>query len=204
MSETTSITILLPSGRLKPELMKKLAELVETYSLEFYLSTLQNIRLLNIPTDHVETIKNELAPLKVLLKAPGLFPIPRICVGKPHCNLGIIDTDELSNKILDHFQHRKTLKPKLKTSISACNLCCSNPKTTDLGIIATKKGLNLFVGGRGGPRPLAGKQILANATVEEVLSTMEKLFEYHEKKTKKKKRFSSLLTEEDFPFKEIK
>lgn len=203
MSSTTSITILLPSGRLPLDLMKEIQTLSEKYSLGIYLTTQQNMRIFNIPADSFDTIKSTLASYDVIFKAPGLFPMPRICIGKPHCNLGLIDTDELSNEILSHFKNREKTKPKLKIAISGCALCCSSAKTTDIGIIATKKGLSLFAGGRGGPRPMEGKMILQNADSKEVIQTMEKIFDYHDTNTPKKQRLQNLMSKPDYPFSEI-
>lgn len=203
MSTSTSVTILLPSGRLPLDLMKEIQTLSEKYNLGIYLTTQQNMRIYNIPADTVDTIKAALTPYNVVFKAPGLFPMPRICIGKPHCNLGLVDTDELSSEILSHFKNRGTTKPKLKIAISGCSLCCSSAKTTDIGIIATKKGLNLYAGGRGGPRPMEGKLILQNSDSKEVIQTIEKIFDYHDANTPKKQRLQNLMSKPDYPFLEI-
>ena len=55
-------------------------------------------------------------------------------------------------------QKRKT-KAKFKIAVAGCTLCCSNPKTTDIGVVATREGYELFAGGKGGPYPKIGRRI---------------------------------------------
>lgn len=195
-----NITILLPAGRLPLDIMKKAHELAEKFKLGIYLSTAQNLRLINVPEDVVDAIKSELAPLGADFKGPGKFPLPRVCVGKPHCNLGIIDTEQLSDKILQRFKNKKTTKPKFKIAISGCTLCCSGIMTTDISIMATRAGFEVFVGGKGGPHPKAGRRIVVGASEDEVVDIVQKLVEFHDMHTKKKQRMHKLIDHPEFPW----
>lgn len=204
MSETEikkmSLTVLLPAGRLPLPIMNKAYELATKYDLELYLSTAQNLRILEVPETAVEEFKRELGALGADFKAPGKFPIPRVCVGKPHCNLGVIDTKDLSSKILDRFKGREKTKPKFKIAISACLLSCSGSLLTDIAVVATKKGLDLYVGGKAGPYPKVGSRVLRNAGEAEIIDAIETLVEFHDKKTGKKQRMAKLLDDPEFPF----
>jgi len=173
-SKKTNITILLPAGRLPLPIFDKIQELAHRYALELYCSTAQNIRLLNVNEDDAKAIKGELAVLGASFKKPGVFPIPRVCIGEPHCNLGLIDTKVLSEKILDHFQGR-SVKPKIKIAIAACPANCTNPVSTDIGVVATKAGLDLYAGGKGGPMPKMGRRIVKHADDKTVIDAIEKL-----------------------------
>lgn len=201
--KTTSITIRITAGRLPIEIMEKAYLLAKQHNLEIYLTTLQNIRLNNIPEDIADDIKEKLAALGADFKVKGKFPIPRTCVGAPHCNLGVIDTVELSQKILDKFSWKKHTKEKIKIAIAACNLGCSRTKTTDISIEATRKGFTVYAGGKGGVSPKVGKRIKHNITEEEMLEVINTLLDYHDQKTDKKQRMFKLLDESDFPFSEV-
>lgn len=202
-NKTTSITILLPAGRLSTPLMKTLAALSEKFGFSHYLSTLQNLRLINVPEEHVEEIKDEIAAHGVDFKRPGLFPIPRICIGKPHCNLGVIDTAALSQQILDHFDDREKTKAKLKIAISGCILSCSGTRTSDIGIVANRNGYDFYAGGKGGPSPTVGRRLKRDIGLTELLETIKIIVDFHDQKTGKKQRLSKLITHPDFPFQEI-
>lgn len=198
-----SITVLLPAGRLPLELMAEIEKVATEYNLRVYLSTLQNIRLTDVLERDVETVKKTLATVGAEFKGPGKFPLPRVCVGKDHCNLGIIDTEKLSSEILTHFGDRKHTKAKFKIAVAACTMCCSNIKTTDIGIMATRDGLELFVGGKGGPFPKVGRRIGRKMESGEVIASIEKLVEFHDSKTEKKQRMYKLLADAEFPFAEV-
>lgn len=201
--EKMSITVLLPAGRLPLDIMQKAHDLAAQHGLEIYLSTLQNLRLLNVPQSAMAEVKAALVALGADFKAPGKFPIPRICVGKPHCNLGLIDTKELSEKILAKFVGRGKTKAKLKIAISACMLSCSGTKISDIGIIAGRNGYDIFAGGKGGPAPRIGRRIKKEVGEDEVLQTIETLIAFHDSKTGTKQRMIKLLDHPDFPFPEV-
>ena len=202
-AKKTSITILLPAGRLGTPLMNTVAALSEQYGFSQYLSTLQNLRLINVSEEHVEDIKKEIARHGVGFKGPGLFPIPRICIGKPHCNLGVIDTEKLSEKILAYFKNREKTKAKLKIAISGCILSCSGTRTSDIGIVANRKGYDLYTGGKGGPSPKVGIRIKRDICEAELLETIETIIDFHDQKTGKKQRLYKLITDDEFPFQEV-
>lgn len=195
-----NITVLLPAGRLPLPVMAKAHELATRYGLGVYLSLAQNLRLINVPEEVADQIKAELAELGVRFKGPGKFPIPRVCVGEVHCNLGGIDTESLSGKILARFQDKALTKPKFKIAIAACPLCCSAPKITDIGIVATRAGFELYAGGKGGPYPKEGRRILVKGSEAAVLEAVEKLVNFHDAHTKKKQRMRKLLDHPEFPF----
>ena len=98
-----TLTIVLPGGKLVPEVLQKVCELRAEFVFDIYLSTAQNLRLFNIDGDDLNSIKGALSELGVVFKRPGLFPYPKVCIGKESCNLGLIDSDILSDKIIDHF-----------------------------------------------------------------------------------------------------
>lgn len=197
-----TITVLLPTGRLPLGIMEEALHLSEAYSLGVYLSNAQNLRLNLVPEGAVAEVKARLAAHGAEFKGPGKFPIPRVCEGKNYCNIGVVDTADLSKKILDRFAGRQMTKAKFKIAISGCMVCCSNAKTTDIGIIATRDGFEVYAGGKGGSFPKIGRRIVRNASEEKVLEVIETLVEFHDRKTEKKQRMYKLLTDPEFPFAE--
>ncbi|ADH85915.1 nitrite reductase [Desulfurivibrio alkaliphilus] len=202
-SKQNRLTILLPAGRLPLPVMAKAYELAQRYGLEVYLSTLQNLRLMGLSEEQLAEAKAELAPLGVEFKGPGKFPVPRVCIGKRDCTAGVQEPEELSRRLLAHFQDRGPFKPKIKIAISGCPFCCSGVKTTDIGIMGTKQGYDIYAGGKGGPNPLVGRRIARAADADQVIKTVETLLAYHDAKTPKKQRLARLLDEPDFPFPEV-
>jgi len=198
---TTRLTILLPAGRLPHEVMAKVNELAHKYNLEVYLSTAQNLRLMGIREEDLGRIRNELQPLGVDFKGPGKFPLPRVCIGNRDCNLGIADPHRLSLKILEHFKAHTKVKPKFKIAISGCPASCSGAGLTDIGIMATRSGFDIYVGGKMGPVPKTGRRIVRGADEDKVIAVIEELVNFHDARTDKKNRMSKLIDDPDFPYK---
>lgn len=201
--EKNSITVILPAGQLPLDLMETASALARTYRLRVYLSTAQNLRLTDAQEEDVESIKDALAAKGAVFKAPGRFPKPRICAGKRYCIMGKTDTEAMSEKIVTHFKARKHTKPKLKIAIAGCGVNCSNPKLADFGVVATAKGFDLYVGGKGGSRPVAGIRIATGIDEDGVLAVIEKLVDFHDRKTEKKQRLLMLLDDPEFPYSEV-
>lgn len=201
--KTSSITVRITAGRVPIDILEKAVELAKQHNLEIYLTTLQNLRLNKVPEAIVDNVKENLAELGADFKVKGKFPIPRVCVGAPHCNLGVIDTAELSQKILDKFSWKKHTKEKLKIAISACNIGCSRTKNTDISIEATRNGFTVYAGGKGGVAPKVGKRIKRDITEDAALEVIDTLIKYHDQKTNQKQRLFKLLGESDFPFSEV-
>jgi NAD(P)H-nitrite reductase large subunit len=198
---STRLTILLPAGRLPLALMGKVHELARKYQLELYLSTLQNLRLMGIREEDLGAIREELAALGAQFKGPGRFPVPRVCIGVRDCSMGVGDPERLSALILEHFKDRPKTKQKFKIAISGCTLGCSGVLTTDIGIMATRKGYDLYAGGKGGPSPRVGRRILRDLSEEEVVAAVAELVEFHDAHTETKQRMVKLLDHPDFPYK---
>lgn len=198
---TTRLTILLPAGRLPLALMGKAQELAQKYQLEIYLSTLQNLRIMGILEEDLPMIRRELAALGAQFKEPGRFPLPRVCIGVRDCTLGVGDPERISALILEKFKDRGKTKPKFKIAISGCTLGCSGVRNTDIGIMATRKGFDLYVGGKGGTSPMAGRRILRDLDEQEMLTAVIRLVDFHDAHTGSKQRMAKLINHPDFPYK---
>ena len=199
---STRLTVLLPAGRLPLAIMAKAYELAKKYQLEIYLSTLQNLRLMGIREEDLPVIRGELAALGAQFKGPGRFPVPRVCIGVRDCTMGVGDPERISALILDHFKGREKTKQKLKIAISGCTLSCSGAATSDIGIMATRKGFDLYVGGKGGPSPRVGRRILRDLDEQGVVAAVAELVEVHDAHTESKQRMVKLINHPEFPYKE--
>lgn len=198
-----SLTILIPEGVVTGPVLATVADLVRRYGLGLYLSTMQNLRLLDVRDEDEAAIRDALAAAGAELKGPGKFPLPKICVGGGYCNLGLIDSMALSRKIVAAFKGRGPFKPKFKIAISACPASCSDAGLSDIGIKATRAGLDVYAGGKGGPFPKGGRRIAKGVDEETALAIIERLVAFHAEKTEKKQRFFKLLEEPDFPYPEV-
>jgi len=196
---TRHVTILVPGGKLTPGQMRTINTIAEQYGLSYYLTTAQNVRLIGATAENIDAIQSHLLNKGILLKVPGRFPKPKVCVGMPGCNLGVGDTFALSDKILARFGNRSDVRPKYKIALSGCPACCGGSKLADIGVVATRKGFDVYVGGKGGPLPRVGQRIARGLSDEQVLDVIGRLADYHAARTPKKQRMFKLLNDRDFP-----
>jgi len=198
---TKNLTILLPGGRVPWKVLGRVSELAAAKGYGVYLTTIQNLRLTGIPEEELADVKRQLQAAGADIKGPGRFPKPRVCVGKPHCNLALIDTERLSERIWQRFGDRTEVKPKFKIAIAACPASCSNALLADIGVVATRGGFDIYCGGKGGTRPRVGVRIVRGADEEKVIEVIGELAAFHDRKTGQKQRMYKLLEDPEFPFK---
>lgn len=195
-----SVTVFSPGGIFTPEQLLAIGTIARDFDLTCYMTTAQNMRLLGATEENLDRIKSRLTSEGLTPKVPGRFPKPKVCVGMPFCNLAVGDTFGLSAKILERFGNRTGVKPKYKIAISGCPACCGGSKLADIGIIATRKGFDVYVGGKGGPLPRVGQRIAKGVSDEDVLEIIGRLAYFHAARTPKKQRMFKLIGEDDFPY----
>ncbi|OGR03873.1 MAG: hypothetical protein A2511_07995 [Deltaproteobacteria bacterium RIFOXYD12_FULL_50_9] len=193
------VTVLLTAGRVPTRLLSEVHDVVRQYGLSLYLTTAQNLRLLGMRAEDITEIQDRLVVKGATIKALGMFPVPRVCVGEAGCKLGLIDTFDISKKIVARFGPRK-VKPKFKIAIAACPASCANALSTDIGLVATRAGYDIYVGGKGGIKPAVGRRIVRKADEDKVFEVIENLVNFHQEKTGEKQRFHKLLEHPEFPY----
>jgi nitrite reductase (NADH) large subunit len=81
------------------------------------------------------------------------------CVGTTWCRYGVQDSVQLAIDL--ELRYRGLRAPHtIKLAVSGCARECAEAQGKDVGVIATERGWNLYVGGNGGMRP-AHAQLLA-------------------------------------------
>lgn len=199
-SHTKHVTILLSGGLIAPRMMADINSVAVKYNLTLYLTTAQNLRLLGATEENEAVIKKELTGLGVPVKAAGRFPKPKVCVGRPYCMLGVTDTFSLADKIMARYGDRSGVKPKFKIAVSGCPACCGGSMIADIGIVATRKGYDLYVGGKGGPFPKMAVKVAKRLSEDEVVEAVGRLADFHDARTSTKQRMFKLIEEPDFPY----
>ena len=194
------LTILLTAGRLPLPVLAKVNDLAAEKGYGVYLTTIQNLRLTGIAEEDLVGVREQLLAVGAEMKAPGRFPKPKVCVGKPHCNLALADIEKLAAHIWRRFGARTEVKPKVKIAIAACPASCSNALLADIGVITTRNGYDIYCGGKGGTRPRVGDRIVRGAEVNRVVDVIGELVDFHDRKTGKKQRMFKLLEDPEFPF----
>ena len=69
-------------------------------------------------------------------------------------------------------------------SVSGCGRCCSEPLVKDIGIVASRDGYSLFVGGAAGAKPRIAQKVMERLKEKEVIGWVAKIVSLYEKKGK--------------------
>ncbi len=126
-------------GYYEPELLNKISQVAKKYNAVIKLTSREEIEIQEIDLCDVEDIVAEFSEKDGLINGTEgpLFRSIMACPGSVHCNLGLIDTNELAAEIEDKFAE-KPLNYKFKLGITGCPNRCLAVTTTDFGINGIK------------------------------------------------------------------
>lgn len=176
--KTYAIIPYIPGGFVDPATLIKIANIAEKYGAKtLKVTSNQRIAIIGIKHDEIDKIWKELD------MKPGGFTGKRVrpaklCPGTTYCKRGQQNTIEMGMKIDTRFQGME-LPNKLKIGLSGCPNSCAEPAVKDIGLIGTKQGWNLLVGGSCGIKPMIGQILARNLREEEALELIGKVIGYY-------------------------
>jgi len=100
------------------------------------------------------------------------------CVGSTWCRYGVQDSVGLAVDL--ELRYRGLRSPhKIKLGVSGCARECAEARSKDVGVIATDKGWNLYVGGNGGFTPRHAQLFVEDLGTEELVRTIDRFLMYY-------------------------
>lgn len=100
------------------------------------------------------------------------------CVGSTWCRYGVDDSVGLAIE-LEHRYKGLRAPHKLKFAVSGCTRECAEAQSKDIGVIATEKGWNLYVGGNGGMRPRHGDLFAVDLSKDELVMLIDRVLMFY-------------------------
>ncbi len=176
--ETYAIIPYIPGGLIDPATLIKIANIAEKYNAKtLKVTSNQRIAIIGIKYEDIDKI------WKDLNMKPGGFIGKRVrsakfCPGTTYCKKSEQDAVKMGMKIDENFQGME-LPNKIKIGVSGCKNSCAESAVKDIGLIGTKKGWNLLVGGTCGIKPMIGQVLAKNLQDEEVLRFITKIIGYY-------------------------
>jgi NAD(P)H-nitrite reductase large subunit len=176
--ETYAVNPYIPGGLVEPDTLRKIADVAEKYDAKaLKLSSEHRITIFGIPFEDVDNIWNDLDMRPGGLSGKIVRPV-KFCIGASCCKMGKQKTHEIGLEIDQQFMGTKT-PDKMKIAVSGCGNSCAEPAVRDIGLIGTKNGWNVLVGGTAGIRPRIGDLMAENLSDEEVLELMDNIISYY-------------------------
>ncbi|MFC8923801.1 nitrite reductase large subunit NirB [Cellulosimicrobium sp. NPDC057127] len=100
------------------------------------------------------------------------------CVGSTWCRFGVQDSVGMAVEL--ELRYRGLRSPhKIKLGVSGCARECAEARGKDVGVIATDKGWNVYVGGNGGFTPRHAQLLAEDLTSEEMIRAIDRFLMYY-------------------------
>ncbi|WP_426998671.1 nitrite reductase large subunit NirB [Pseudarthrobacter sp. N5] len=166
---TYSVVPRIAGGEITPKKLGVIAAVAEKYGLYTKITGGQRIdmfgaRLEQLPDIWKELVEEGFESGQAYGKS---LRTVKSCVGSTWCRFGVQDAVAMAINL--ELRYRGLRSPhKIKMGVSGCARECAEARGKDVGVIATDKGWNLYVGGNGGFQP-AHAQLLAQDLDDETL-----------------------------------
>ncbi len=178
--ETYAIIPYLPGGFISLEDLKKMVYVAEKYQAKtFKITPEQRLAIIGLSGDDIDQIWGELD------MKPGGFigkvvRSAKFCPGTTHCKKGEQDSITMGMAIDEKFMGMP-LPNKAKIGVSGCPNSCAMSAVRDIGLIGTKNGWTVMVGGNSGRNPMIARKIAKNLSHEDAIELIDKIFNYYGK-----------------------
>lgn len=181
--ETYGIKPHTPMGTVTPELMVRIASVVQKYGIPVIkVTSAQRLLLAGIKGSDLDAV------LKELGEAGELSPhYVQACPGNDICGLGLGDSMSLGRR-LDELIYSMDLPAKVKVGVSGCPRSCAESWVKDIGILAESRGWKVFFGGNAGARPRFADLMVEEADEDGVIQVVKQLLALYKETGKPKER----------------
>ncbi|WP_425954263.1 nitrite reductase large subunit NirB [Xylanimonas sp. McL0601] len=158
---TYSVIPRMPGGEVRPDQLLEFAKVAQDYGLYVHVTGAQRLGMFGAQLGDLPDIWRRLVAVGFEsghAYGKSLRNI-KTCVGQMWCRFGVQDSTTMAVRL--EMRYRGLRSPhKLKFGVSGCARECAEARGKDVGIIATHKGWNLYIGGNGGASPVHA-QLLA-------------------------------------------
>jgi NAD(P)H-nitrite reductase large subunit len=191
-----------PGGVMTPSDLRKIADACDMFP-ESKIKLSGEITIGNIadPKDN-EACRAKLGLPTFSVAGFTIRPV-KVCAGGYTCDNNLQDSFSLALKLDKRFAG-VDVPFKLIISVSGCGRCCSEPQVKDIGLVASRKGYAVYVGGAAGGKPKIAVKIAENVSEDRALEIIEKVVRFYQKNGKAMERLGVLIDKTGFEvFKKI-
>jgi len=174
---TYGITPHLPGGFIKPDVMRRYAEVAEKYGAILKVTSAQRILITNLQAEDVEKAWQDLG-MRPAMGAPNCVRSIKVCPGTAFCKRAKQDSVKLGLE-LDRLYHKQEMPSRMKMGVAGCPNSCSEIHIKDIGVLGTDKGWTVYAGGTAGAHPRLASEIASDLTYEQVLRLVAVIVRYY-------------------------
>ncbi|UCN15417.1 nitrite reductase large subunit NirB [Cellulomonas iranensis] len=151
---TYSVVPRMPGGEVTPEKLLAFAQIAHDFGLFTRVTGAQRLGMFGARQDQLPEIWRRLvdAGFESGQAYGKSLRAVKTCVGSTWCRFGVQDSSTMAVRL--ELRYRGLRAPhKFKVGVSGCARECAEARGKDVGVIATEKGWNVYVGGNGGFTP---------------------------------------------------
>lgn len=175
-----SVVPRIPAGEITPEGLLAIGEVARDFGLYTKITGAQRIDLFGARLEQLPDIWRRLvdAGFESGHAYGKSLRAVKSCVGSTWCRYGVQDSVRLAIEL--ELRYRGLRSPhKLKMGVSGCARECAEARGKDIGVIATEKGWNLYVGGNGGFTPRHATLFAEDLDTETLIRTIDRFLMYY-------------------------
>ena len=175
-----SVVPRLPGGEVTPDQLLAIGQVAKDFDLYTKITGGQRIDLFGARIEQLPLIWQRLvdAGLESGHAYGKSLRTVKSCVGQTWCRYGVQDSTSLAVQL--ELRYRGLRAPhKIKLAVSGCARECAEARSKDVGIIATEKGWNVYVGGNGGFTPRHADLFLTDVDTSELLRTVDRFLMFY-------------------------
>ncbi|MEZ0111952.1 nitrite reductase (NADH) large subunit [Catenulispora sp. EB89] len=170
-----SVVPRIPGGEITPEKLIVIGEVARDFGLYTKITGGQRIDLFGATMADLPKIWQRLvdAGFESGHAYGKALRTVKSCVGSTWCRYGV--QDSVKTAIDLELRYRGLRAPhKIKMAVSGCARECAEAQSKDVGVIATERGWNLYVGGNGGARPRHADLLATDLDDETLIRTIDR------------------------------
>jgi precorrin-3B synthase len=179
------VGVALVGGRTSSEQLRILAELAEKHGRGRLRTTnTQNIILLDIDGENLETIKHDLAEAGFDYEPSWARRGLIACTGIQFCKLAIAETKNRARELDQYLAEQVDLEDRPRISVTGCPNACGQHHICDVGLEGSlttidgvkKETFQVFLGGGVGARETFGRRVGARIPADQLAESLARLF----------------------------
>jgi nitrite reductase (NADH) large subunit len=177
---TYSVVPRIPGGEITPEKLIVIGEVARDFELYTKITGGQRIDMFGARLEQLPAIWKRLVDegFESGHAYGKSLRTVKSCVGSTWCRYGV--QDSVGMAIALELRYRGLRSPhKLKLGVSGCARECAEARGKDVGVIATDKGWNIYVGGNGGFTPVHAQLLVEDVSDEEVFRVIDRYLMYY-------------------------
>ena len=177
---TYSVVPRLPGGEITPEKLIAIGEVARDFGLYTKITGGQRIDMFGARVEQLPLIWKRLidAGLESGHAYGKALRTVKSCVGSTWCRYGVQDSVAMAVDL--ELRYRGLRSPhKVKMGVSGCQRECAEARSKDVGVIATEKGWNLYVGGNGGATPKHAQLFAGNLDAETLVRYIDRYLMFY-------------------------